>query len=135
MEYKLTYDEYRKKIEQEEISGLLCQSCGTVTFPPLAVCRNCGGTDLEVTRIEGEGTVRTFTVIRVAPQGRKPPYVVAMVELKEGPWVTGNLIDIDPDKADMNLIGKKVSLGSHVVKGDTYSGGDSRVITFSLMEP
>jgi uncharacterized OB-fold protein len=58
--------------------------------------------------------------------------VVAMAEIDEGAWVMGNLVDINPDDADMSLIGKKVRLGSRIVKGDKYSGGDSRVVTFSL---
>ncbi|MFH1242694.1 MAG: Zn-ribbon domain-containing OB-fold protein [Pseudomonadota bacterium] len=133
MEYTLTFEQYQKGLEQGEFLGLHCNNCQTVTFPPLGTCRNCHGTDLKVTRIGGEGEIRTFTVIRVAPEGKKPPYVVAMVELEEGPSVIGNLLDINPGEANMGLIGKRVKLGSQVVAGDTYSPGDSRMITFSLM--
>ena len=134
MEYKLTFDQYQKGLDREEFLGLRCNACDTFTFPPLGVCRNCSGTDLEVTRLSGQGILRTFTVIRVAPEGMNPPYVVAMVELEEGAWVIGNLADINPDDADMSLIGKRVRLGSQMVKGDTFSAGDSRVITFSLID-
>ncbi len=133
MDYKLTYDQYQQGLERGELLGLKCNTCNNVTFPPMARCRECTGTDLEITKIAGEGTMRTFTVIRVAPEGMTAPYVVAMAEIDEGAWVMGNLVDFNPDDADMNLIGKRVTLGSHVVKGDTYSHGDSRVITFSLM--
>jgi len=133
MDYKLTYDQYQQGLERGELPGLKCNSCDSVTFPPMARCRECSGTDLEITEIAGEGVIRTFTVIRVAPEGVPSPYIVAMAEIDEGAWVMGNLVDIDPDDADMSLIGKKVTLGSRVVKGDTYSHGDSRVITFSLM--
>ena len=133
MDYKLTYDQYQQGLERGELPGLKCNSCNSVTFPPMVRCRECSGTDLEIVEIAGEGTLRTFTVIRVAPEGVPDPYVVAMAEIDEGAWVMGNLVDINPDDADMSLIGKKVTLGSRVVKGDTYSHGDSRVITFSLM--
>lgn len=133
MDYKLTYDQYQQGLERGELPGLKCNSCNKVTFPPMARCRECNGTDLEITEIAGEGTIRTFTVIRIAPEGMTAPYVVAMAEIDEGAWVMGNLVDLNPDDADMNLIGKRVTLGSHVVKGDTYSKGDSRVITFSLI--
>lgn len=134
MEYALTFEQYQKGLEQGEFLGLRCNGCDTFTFPPLGTCRNCSGTDLKVTQINGQGTVRTFTVIRVAPEGRRPPYVVAMVELEEGPSVMGNLVDINPDEADMGLIGRTVKLGSQMVQGDTYSPDDCRVITFSLMD-
>ena len=134
MDYKLTYDQYQQGLEQGKLLGLKCNGCDAVTFPPGSLCRECNGSDLNITEIKGHGTLRTFTVIRVAPEGMAPPYVVAMAEIDEGAWVMGNLVDIDPDDADMSLIGKKVKLGSRIVKGDTYSGGDSRVVTFSLAE-
>lgn len=133
MDYKLTFDQYQQGLEEGKFLGLKCHGCHSVIFPPMAVCRGCNGTDLEINEIAGEGILRTFTVIRVAPEGMKPPYIVAMVELDEGAWVIGNVVDIDPDNADMSLIGRRVKLGSRVVKGDTYSPGDSRVITFTLL--
>ena len=134
MDYKLTYYQYQQGLEKGKFLGLKCNGCDAVTFPPRALCRECNGSDMNITGIEGHGTLRTFTVIRVAPEGFTPPYVVAMAEIDEGAWVMGNLVDIDPDDADMSLIGKKVKLGSRIVKGDTYSGGDSRVVTLSLAE-
>ncbi len=134
MDYTLTFDQYQKGLEREEFLGLRCHACHTYTFPPLGVCRNCSGTDLEVTKMSGKGILRTFTVIRVAPEGMKPPYVVTMVELDEGAWTVGNLVGINPDDADMSLIGKRVQMGSQTVKGDTFSAGDFRVVTFSLID-
>ena len=128
----LTYDQYQQGLEQGKFLGLKCKSCDAVTFPPMAVCRECSGSDCAVTELKGKGTLKTFTVIRVAPEGMKPPYIVAMAELDEGPWVLGNLEDVIPDEADMNLIGKKVKLGTKVSPGDVYSKGDAQVITFSL---
>jgi uncharacterized OB-fold protein len=132
MEYKLTYEQYQQGLEQGKLLGLKCKRCDAVTFPPMAVCRECSGTDCEVTQLKGEGTLRTFTVVRVAPEGMKPPYVVAMAELDEGPWVMGNLIGTNPNEADMSLMGQRVRLGTRVVAGDTYAAGDSRVITFEI---
>ena len=86
-----------------------------------------------MTEIKGEGTIRTFTVVRVAPEGMKSPYVVAMVELDEGAWTMGNLVDMNPDEADMALIGRKVRLGSQVVKSDPKSEQDLHVLTFTLL--
>jgi uncharacterized OB-fold protein len=132
MDYKLTFSQYQQGLEQGKLLGLKCHSCQSVVFPPAAVCRECGSSDLSPTELSGQGTLRTFTVIRVAPEGKKPPYIVAMAELDEGPWALGNLVDMDPEQADMSLIGKRVSLGSHMVKGDTYASDDTRVLTFAV---
>ncbi|HDZ91679.1 MAG: Zn-ribbon domain-containing OB-fold protein [Deltaproteobacteria bacterium] len=130
MAYPITYDEYQKNLEKGRFVGLKCKKCQTVSFPPTAVCRACGATALEPVTLGGGGTVKTFTVIRVAPEGRKPPYIVVMVELDEGPFVLGNLDGIQPDQATMDLIGKRVHMDRHLVKGDVYSGEDTYVPLF-----
>ena len=132
MDPKLTFDQYQHGLEKGKFLGLNCSECNAVTFPPMAVCRGCGGTALKVTEMSGEGTLRTFTVIRVAPEGMDPPYVTALVETEEGAWVMGNLVGINPDNADMSLIGQRVRLGNRTIKGDIYSAGHSRGITFTL---
>lgn len=134
MAYPITYAQYREYLEKGEFIGLKCAKCGFINFPPMAVCRDCSGTTFESVYLKGEGTIRTFTVIRVAPEGKKPPYIIAMVELEEGPYVIGNLEGITPDEAGMDLIGKKVRMGTHMVQGDIYSLGDAHVPTFTLME-
>ena len=132
MEYAYTYGQYQQDLEKGRFFGLRCPSCGTVVFPPAGVCRECGGTHLDDIPLSGKGAIRTFTVIRVAPEGMEPPYVVALVELEEGPWVMGNLLGMDAAETEMAVIGKEVTLDSLKVKGDTYSGGESWVLAFRL---
>jgi uncharacterized OB-fold protein len=98
-------------------------------------CQECGGTNLEIIELSGNGTIKTFTQTFVAPQGREceAPYVIILVELEEGPWIAGNLIDISPDKVTMELIGKKVRLGAKVFPGDQYSAGPAARPLFSFL--
>ena len=131
MEYKITFEQYQKGLEEGKFIGLKCDACGGYTFPPMAVCRKCGGTIQKVSEIGGRGVLKTFTVIRVPPEGKKAPYIVAMAELEEGAWVIGNLEGINPDEADISLIGKEVTLGSRLVEGDTYTA-ECRVLTFHM---
>lgn len=131
MSYKVTFQQYQDGLAEGRFLGLRCPNCGEFTFPPKGLCENCGGRDCDVVELKGKGTVRTFTVIRVAPEGRKPPYIVAMTELDEGPWVMGILDGFDPDQADMSLLGRTVTLSSRVVEGDVYSD-DCRCLTFQV---
>jgi hypothetical protein len=73
--------------------------------------------------------------VNVAPEGRQNevPYIIALVELDEGPWIMGNVIDIDPARATMELIDKKVKVGSRVFPGDKYSPGDQASPVFSFI--
>lgn len=82
-----------------------CPACGHRQFYPRALCTSCGATPgwLECA---GTATVHTFTVIR---QHGGPgfadevPFVVAVVELDEGPRMIGNVTDVDPDEVTVGM--------------------------------
>ena len=134
MEYKLTFKDYNEALKKNKLLGLKCKECGTINVPPKMVCGKCTSPDMEVMELSGKGSIQTFTTVYVAPEGREPeaPYTIVMVELDEGPWIMGNLIDIDPSKATMELIGKRVKLGHKVFPGDKYSAGDMARPLFSF---
>ncbi len=134
MEYKLTFKEYHEALKKDKLLGLKCKECGKINVPPKMVCGPCTSLDMEVVELSGKGNIQTFTTVFVAPEGREAeaPYTIVMVELDEGPWIVGNLIDIDPSKATMELIGKRVKLGHKVFPGDKYSAGDMARPLFSF---
>jgi uncharacterized OB-fold protein len=134
VENKLIFKDYNEALQQDRLLGLKCRNCGVIAVPPVLVCRQCSGTDLEITELKGSGKIRTFTTVYVAAEGRESevPYVIVVVELDEGPWIMGNLDGIEPGKASMELIGKKVKMGHKVFPGDKYSAGAGASPLFSL---
>lgn len=135
MEYKLIFKDYNKSLKKDKLLGLKCNDCGTVTCPPMMVCHNCTSTNLEITEMAGTGKIVTFTTSYIGSEGREGelPITIVMVELDEGPWIFGNLIDIDHRTITMDLIGKRVKLGHKVFPGDKYSAGDAARPVFSFM--
>ncbi len=135
MEYKLDYRTYSEALKKNKLLGLKCTDCGTVTCPPKMTCQECSGHNLEIVELSGKGKIVTFTTTYVAPLGREveAPYTIVMVELEEGPWIAGNLVDIDPNKVNMNLIGRKVKAGYKVFPGDRYSAGETARPLFSFI--
>jgi len=82
-----------------------CPACGTRQFYPRPVCITCGA-DPEWEQASGRGFVHTFTVIR--QNGARPfrdelPYVVAMIELVEGPRMMGNVTGCAPDEVTVGM--------------------------------
>jgi len=134
VEYKLTFKEYNEALKKDKLLGLKCNQCGTINVPPKMVCGQCTSLDMEAVELGGQGTIQTFTTVYVAAEGREAevPYTIVMVELDEGPWIMGNLIDIDPAKATIELIGKRVKMGHKVFPGDKYSAGDMARPLFSF---
>ena len=126
MEYKLTFKDYNEALKKDKLLGLKCQDCGAVIVPPKMACSKCTSNNLEIIQLKGTGKITTFTTVNVGAEGREGevPYTIVLVELDEGPWIMGNLIDIDPTKATMDLIGKRVKMGHKVFPGDKYSAGD-----------
>jgi len=87
-----------------------------------------------VVELKGKGRIQTFTTVYVTSEGRQNevPYTIVLVELDEGPWIMGNLIDIDPSQVTMELIGRRVKMGHKVFPGDKYSAGDGARPLFSF---
>ena len=136
MEAKLTFKEYNENLKQGRLSGLKCSGYGEVSAQPRLICAKCGGSQLETLELKGSGAIQTFTVNYVAAEGRESevPYVVAIVELDEGPWVMGNITGLKPEEAGMDIMGRKVRMeGSAVFAGDKYSAGEIARPVFKLV--
>lgn len=120
--------DYERGLKEGKLLGLRCQDCGTVTCPPLAVCRRCGSGRLEAVELSGRGELMTFTVVRVPPEGMEGPYTVCLVRTEEGPWVMGRL----EGEGGQELLGRKVRLSGAHVWSDKYSAGERVSPVFRL---
>jgi hypothetical protein len=132
MEYILTSSKFADALKEGKFLGLKCNRCGAYTVPPQKVCSQCNSEDMEVVELSRNSEVQTFTVIHIPAEGFKAPYIVALIKLEEGPWVTANIINMNPDDATMELIGQKGRIGYKDVPADTFSGGERIALTFTL---
>lgn len=76
-----------------------CESCGAHQLYPRDKCIACRGT-VEWVQAAGTGTVYSFTVIRQNYSRafrHMIPYVVALVDLDEGPRLMTNIVGCDPE--------------------------------------
>lgn len=83
-----------------------CRACAQTTFYPKVNCPACGSTDLVDTDASGLGTVFTYTIARRpthAAFADACPYVIAIVELAEGPHVTTNIVGCDPEDVTIGM--------------------------------
>jgi uncharacterized OB-fold protein len=77
-----------------------CGTCATVLPPEARTCHACGSAELGPTVVSGLGSLVSWAVVRQAPipaLAGAVPYVTAVVELNEGPWLMVRLIDVDPE--------------------------------------
>lgn len=83
-----------------------CRECSRSVFYPRAVCPHCGGRYLDWEELSGRGKIYSFTVVhRPAHPGMAAavPYVVALVELEEGPRLMSNVIHCEPDEVSIGM--------------------------------
>jgi len=82
-----------------------CPACSHRQLYPRALCVRCGA-EPAWQRAAGRGRVHTFTVIHQnwAPPFRDlVPYVVAIVELDEGPRMMSNVTHCDPARVHIGM--------------------------------
>jgi len=82
-----------------------CRSCAELVWYPRSQCPRCMSADLSWERLSGRGTVYSFTVNRRgqgAYRGR-PPFVLAYVELEEGPRVMSHVVGVDPEEVRVGV--------------------------------
>ena len=87
-----------------------CNSCGEHQFYPRGVCSHCLSSELEWREASGNGTIYSYSVNHRAPHpgfADDLPFVLAIVELEEGPRMMTNIVVSDPDSV---TIGKAVTV-------------------------
>jgi len=94
-----------------------CDDCGVVIWYPRFVCPMCSSTKTSWFEGSGLGVVYSFTIPRRGPgaYAEAAPFVVAYVELEEGPRVLTNLVEVELDEI-------RVGMEVEVVFHDTGQG-------------
>ncbi|MEH6581221.1 MAG: Zn-ribbon domain-containing OB-fold protein [Halioglobus sp.] len=75
-----------------------CDDCDRFQFYPRIFCTHCGGNKLSWRAVSGGGRIASYTVVRRGiSSAYTAPYVVALIDLEEGPRMMSNVVDCDPD--------------------------------------
>jgi uncharacterized protein len=83
-----------------------CKACGKARFYPRIVCTACGSTDTEWFDASGDGFVFSYTVVHRAPSPAfkdDVPYVLAIVELREGVRMMTNIVGCEPAEVKIDM--------------------------------
>ncbi|MQA01080.1 MAG: hypothetical protein GEU80_17480 [Dehalococcoidia bacterium] len=87
-----------------------CASCGQLRHPPRPACGACGSFEVEWAGMSGKGAVYSYIVSHQAVHpalADRVPFATVVVELDEGPRLTTNLVDVEPEDIE---IGQRVEL-------------------------
>lgn len=82
-----------------------CNECATFIWYPRRFCAVCAGQDVSWVKASGRGTVYSFTIVRrgPGPYAEASPFVLAYVELEEGPRIMTNVVDCAPEDVAVGM--------------------------------
>jgi uncharacterized OB-fold protein len=81
-----------------------CRTCGELNWFPRGMCVNCSNQKFEWLRLSGRAAVYSFSIVSRAPNDTFPPrYVLALVDLEEGPRMLTHLVDVEPESVGIGM--------------------------------
>jgi hypothetical protein len=90
--------------QNRELMAFACAQCGHLFLPGGPNCPKCWSTDLATKPVSGDGQVFSFVVYRHTYHPAIPaPYVVALIELKEGPRLVSNVVGCRPEDVTIGM--------------------------------
>jgi uncharacterized OB-fold protein len=122
---------WREIPQRYNFIGNRCKKCEWINFPPRSICKKCHEHEFERVDLKGRGKILTYTIIRSAPKQfeNMVPYVVAIIRLDEGPRITSQIVDCEPEEAG---IGKRVKVCFRKIAEDGKAGAISYGYKFQL---
>jgi len=101
----VTSKHFFERAREGTLTALRCGKCGELALPPKEFCANCQQRAWQPVTLAGDGTIASYTVIRVAPRNfiSDAPYAIAVVRLREGVSLIGRVVDIPLDALAIGL--------------------------------
>jgi uncharacterized OB-fold protein len=95
---------WRLRAARYRLEGQRHRTTGEVRFPR-EPAPSMAAEAWEPHALSGAGTIYSFTVVRQPPAGyeEQTPYILALVRLAEGPLITAQLTDCDPQDAAIDM--------------------------------
>jgi uncharacterized OB-fold protein len=95
---------------REELVVQRCLPCRELRHYPQPMCPSCHSSEFDWAKLSGLGAVYSYTVAHRAfhPAWEDHvPYVIATIELDEGPRLVSDLLDVEPESI---AIGQRVEV-------------------------
>ena len=124
---------FYEHVATKKLMGSRCKTSGELYVPPRSYCPVSHTDDMEWVEMSGKGKLVAYTVIAIPPShmvadgyGPKNPYCAGIVQLDEGPSISGQIFGVDVSKPEEIKIGTPVQ-ATYVVRGEgnaqrTYLG-------------
>jgi len=84
-----------------------CSACSRFHYYPRLICPYCGSEGITLGEVTGRATVYSHTTVHLRlhplPEDWPVPFVVALVELEEGPVMMTNIVNCEPSRVEIGM--------------------------------
>jgi len=101
--------------QRYRLQGTQCSHCDARQFPPMQICPECKSREQKAYNFKGKGKIYSFSTV-YAPLSQfedVAPYIVALIDLDDGPRLAAQLTDVSPDRVsigmDVEMVIRKIS--------------------------
>ena len=105
------FDAFWAAAQEHRLSLPYCKACNHLFSYPRRFCPECWSDAIAWRELSGRGRIWTFTAVHVPfyddTWADEVPYLVAIVELDEGPHLLTNIVDAEPEQV---AIGDRVEV-------------------------
>ncbi len=107
-----TEESFQQYLSEGVLAGSRCMDTGELFLPPRPMCPHCYSTAMEWVVLSGFGELAAFTAVYIGPTAmveagydRFNPYCTGIVQLKEGPAISAQIIGVDAKQPELIQIG------------------------------
>jgi uncharacterized OB-fold protein len=124
---------YYESLAAGVLVGKKCHACGAITFPPTALCEECGKHDQDEIELSGEGELLFVSHSMAPPPNPRfndlAPYAYGHVRLAEGVFVQGIVTGVGIEPDEMAALYERCPMP---VKADIIVVEDLSILAFKL---
>lgn len=86
------------------LKGSRCSACGAIYLGQREDCGHCTKRgEMQAMKMGTEGTLYNYTIVYRSYPGIKVPFISAIVDLKDGGTVKGNLLDVEANPGQLQF--------------------------------
>lgn len=114
----LSKEEFINYTKEGKILARKCTKCGHLHLVTTYFCQNCGNKGFENAIVDGKGTVVTYTIITVPPEGfeKYVPYAWVVMKVDNSELSISGFMGGIKSPADLPL-GTKIKIVDHDERG------------------
>lgn len=94
---------YFDGLENQELLIQRCRNCEAVRYPAIPICSQCKSREWGSFAVKGDGTLRSYVIMRRPQIPDLASNIAVIVDLDEGVSIASSLVGIEPEDVTFDM--------------------------------